>query len=337
MLRLQDIAEQAGVSRTTVSNVIHGHTKRVSQETIDRINGILKSKGYVPNMGAALLSGKNSKIIGMVLGYNQIHGMYAVQDPFVGQFLSVLEKEADAHGYYLMLIAGDDYKNVVDIASRWSIEGLIILGYSEDKYYELHRKLNKKMILIDTYVKGEYTFPNIGIDDYSGGYQTGAYLLRNGYEQAMFLAETNDASDYYRWLGFKRAMEYHGRFCGKSRFQLLPREKNSRLIWYRNAMDRLLSAKALAFSSDYTAIEAMNFFSDSGIDVPEQISVAGFDDSIYAEFVRPRLTTVHQDVNQKAKQAFHSLLKMINGEPLSEMCVKNKVWLVKRDSVKEKK
>ena len=57
MIRLQDIADMAGVSRTTVSNVINGNTKRVSQETIDKITRILKEQNYVPHMGSVMLSG----------------------------------------------------------------------------------------------------------------------------------------------------------------------------------------------------------------------------------------------------------------------------------------
>ena len=54
MIRLQDIAEMAGVSRTTVSNVINGNTKRVSQKTIDKITTILKEQNYVPHMGSVM-------------------------------------------------------------------------------------------------------------------------------------------------------------------------------------------------------------------------------------------------------------------------------------------
>ena len=57
MIRLQDIADMAGVSRTTVSNVINGNTKRVSQETIDKITEILKEQNYVPHMGSVMLIG----------------------------------------------------------------------------------------------------------------------------------------------------------------------------------------------------------------------------------------------------------------------------------------
>ena len=76
MIRLQDIADMAGVSRTTVSNVINGNTKRVSQKTIDKITAILKEQNYVPNMGSMMLSGHGSRIIGVVLGFTR--SWYAV-------------------------------------------------------------------------------------------------------------------------------------------------------------------------------------------------------------------------------------------------------------------
>ena len=123
MIRLQDIADMAGVSRTTVSNVINGNTKRVSQA----------------------------------------HGMYSLQDSFVGELVGTIQMEAEMKGYYVMLIGGENIQNVVDIASRWNVEGLIILGYNDEKYRKLSRKLNKKMVLIDAYPAGEYFFQNVMI------------------------------------------------------------------------------------------------------------------------------------------------------------------------------
>ena len=96
-----------------------------------------------------------------------------------------------------------------------------------------------------------------------------------------------------------------------------------------------LETKALAFSSDYTAVEAINFFTDRGIRIPDQISITGFDDNFYAQIVRPKLTTIHQDVHQKAVLALRKLLLMAEGKEPAEKNVKSPVWLVKRDSVKE--
>lgn len=335
MIRLQDIADMAGVSRTTVSNVINGNTKRVSQETIDKITRILKEQNYVPHMGSVMLSGHGSRIIGVVLGFAVTHGMQALQDSFVGEFVGTIQTEAERNGYFVMLIGGEKIDNVVDMASRWNVEGLIILGYDEKRYHQLSRKLNKKMVLIDAYPEGEYTFQNVGVDDYSGGYQVGEYLYSCGYRKALFVAETDRDSDARRWMGFKQAMEKNGEFCSRSRLMIVPGEKTGRLKKYEELLPRFLRARALAFSSDYDAIEAMNYFFDQGIRIPDQISIVGYDDSIYAEFVRPKLTTVHQDIRQKGVLAYRRLIKMIAGEPMKELNIKSPVRLVKRDSVKE--
>lgn len=333
MVRLEDIAELAGVSRTTVSNVLHGNTKRVSLKTIDRVKKIIDEQGYVPNMASQILSGSSSKIIGVVLGYRETHGMLAIQDPFVGEFLGTLKSEAEKDGYFIMLTGGEDYLKVVESASQWNVEGLIILGYQEEKYESLRKKLNRKMVLVDTYPKGEYTFYNVGVDDYSGGCQIGAYLYKRGFADAIYVAETREGGDYYRWLGFKKEMERDGRFCGKSRYFLAPKQTELRMKKYREWIPFFLKAGAVAFSSDYAAVEAINFLKDEGIKIPEQVSVTGFDDNMFAQMVRPMLTTVHQDVQRKAKLAMDCLLRQIRGEQPEEKNIKGPVRLVERDSV----
>ena len=102
-------------------------------------------------------------------------------------------------------------------------------------------------------------------------------------------------------------MEQDGKFCSRTRLVIVSYEKKKRLQKYSELLPRFLEVKALAFSSDYDAIEAMNFFLDQGIKIPDQISITGYDDSIYAQMVRPKLTTVHQDVSQKAHLALSRL------------------------------
>lgn len=335
MLRIQDIADRAGVSRTTVSNVLHGNTKKVSKETLQKISDILNEEGYVPNEMPQVFAEKSSKIIGVVMGFSVAHGVHALQDSFIGEFLARVEQEAEKNGYYVMLINGDDVRKITDIASRWNIDGLIILGFTEKKYNALHKKLNKHMVLVDAYPEESYGFVNVGINDYSGGEQIGTYLLESGFPRALFLAETTVDSDYYRWLGFRHGMESKGGFCSKSRYIVIPGEPRLRERFYEKMLPSFLRAGALAFSADFTAIEAINFFQDRGITVPDQISITGFDDCIYADMFRPRLTTVHQDIGEKAALSMSLLMKMINNVPIEKFDNKNPVSLVRRDSVKD--
>ena len=76
----------------------------------------------------------------------------------MGELIGNIRMETEEKGYYVMLIGGEDIQNVVDIASKWNVEGLIILGYNEERYRSLSRKLNKKMILIDAYPKAHIPF-----------------------------------------------------------------------------------------------------------------------------------------------------------------------------------
>ncbi len=344
----------AGVSRTTVSNVLHGKTKRVSQETIDKIKQILDENEYVPNMGSMMLTGKGSRIIGFVLGYEMVHGYAASMDPFIGHLLAAVRAEAEKQGYYVMIIGGDTEEKVVDIASRWNIDGLIFIGFSEYRYIELRKKLNKKAVLIDTYPSdSDYTYQNVGINDYNGGYQIGKYLYACGYPKAMYVVEetrtvpkTFKGNDYRirsglcndkRWQGFKAAMEEEGEYCSMKRLLIVDRVLDVRMRQYEENLERFKRAGAIAMGSDYNAIEMINFLHDKGIAVPNEISVTGFDDCMYCEFVRPRLTTVHQDVNLKGKTAVKRLVRMLNGEELPEMSVEDRVKLIVRDSVLDKR
>ena len=120
MIRLQDIADMAGVSRTTVSNVLHGNTKRVSQETVDKIKKILEESGYQPNIGSMMLTGKGSRIIGFVIGYTYTHGHPSMMDPFVSALLASIQDRAEKAGYYIMIIGGSEEKHILEIASRWN-------------------------------------------------------------------------------------------------------------------------------------------------------------------------------------------------------------------------
>lgn len=234
MKRLQDIADQVGVSRTTVSNVLHGNTKKVSKEMIRKISEILNQEGYVPDTSSRELTRKGSCIIGLVLGYSCIHGIPSLRDTFVAEFLSGVEETAHRNGYYVMLINGQDKNTdrVAEIASRWNVDGLVVLGLDEKKYKELRRQLNKYMVLIDTYPEAEYHYVNVGTDDFGGGAMIAKYLLDNGYTQAIFAAECDTGADHYRWKGFQHQMRSAGIDCGEERHILLPEDLSLRRLCY---------------------------------------------------------------------------------------------------------
>lgn len=344
-LRLQDVADMLGVSRTTVSNVLHGKTKKVSIETIKKIRHVLDEQGYVPNMSSRMLVSNVSKIIGIVMSAYYAHGIYASMDPFVGEFIGAVEEEARKAGYYIMLIQGLSIDEVSEVASRWNIDGLIILFFTPKDYDQLKKKLNKDIIMVDAYDKQQYetgvykevekSFYNVGINDYEGGQMIGRYLLENGYPNALYAAETNTDTDYVRWLGFKKEMEKSGISCNMDRYILLSHTKEARLWKLEKLIPALVEThKAIAFASDYNASEAINFFRDHKIKVPDQISVTGFDGNVFSDIIRPSLTTVAQDVTEKGRVTVKRLVELINNENPEKFHIRLPVELQIKDSVK---
>lgn len=346
-LRLQDVADMLGVSRTTVSNVLHGKTKKVSMETIKKISQVLDEQGYVPNMSSRMLVSNVSKIIGIVMSAYYTHGIYATMDPFVGEFIGAVEEEARKAGYYIMLIQGLSIDEVSEVASRWNIDGLVVLFFTPEDYSELKKKLNKDIIMVDAYDKSQYntgvyresqkSFYNVGIDDYEGGRMIGRYLLESGYPNAIYAAETNADTDYVRWLGFKMEMEKSGVPCNSDRYILLSHTKEARLWKLEKLIPSLMEThKAIAFASDYNASEAINFFRDHKIKIPEEISVTGFDGNVFSDIIRPSLTTVAQDVTEKGRVTVRRLVELINNENRDVYHTRLPVELIVKDSVKKR-
>ena len=239
----------------------------------------------------------------------------------------------------MMIIRGDECRKVAEVASRWNVDGLIVLGWTEKSHKTLKKMLKKPTVAIDTYVSDPELVVNVGTDDFDGAYQLGKYWADHGFRKTLFLTENTAEMDQCRFAGFQRAMtEAFGECKKEERLILLSSRKEVRRLQYDELLPRFREAGSLAFISDYLAIDAVDYFIDKGVRVPEDISITGFDDTFYAELIRPRLTTVHQNIGLKASTAMQLLLRLINREklPEEERNIKIAVQLVVRESVRKR-
>ena len=93
MITIKDMADIAGVSPTTVANVLHGRTKKMSKETLSKVQEVIDHSNYVSNMGARVLANYGSRIIGVIMNYNRRTENNVFSDPFYGMIVGSLEKE----------------------------------------------------------------------------------------------------------------------------------------------------------------------------------------------------------------------------------------------------
>ena len=139
MIRIKDIADRAGVSPTTVSNVIHGKTGRVSKATVEKINRILKEMEYVPSISARMLANNSSGLIGVALGFMKKGNASSFEDPFVSAMLGNLEYQIREHGYYMMLVARHEQDDLMQQALGWNFDGMIAMALKEKEIAELRQ------------------------------------------------------------------------------------------------------------------------------------------------------------------------------------------------------
>ena len=335
MIRIKDIADRAGVSPTTVSNVIHGKTGRVSKATVEKINRILKEMEYVPSISARMLANNSSGLIGVALGFMKKGNASSFEDPFVSAMLGNLEYQIREHGYYMMLVARHEQDDLMQQALGWNFDGMIAMALKEKEIAELSERLGKPLVTIDQYLPPELGVRSITMDDRGGAYQMSQYLIGKGHKKFLFLSDCDLGVDHYRWLGVRQAMEEAGIEDFESRHIVIPWNPEQREKAYEEMLPFFKKQTALFFSSDYYALEASNFLQNRGIKVPEEISIAGFDDVTYATLARPKLTTVHQMVDGKARRAVEVLRHLIQDEPVQKDIPPLPTTLVERESVRD--
>ena len=141
--------------------------------------------------------------------------------------------------------------------------------------------------------------------------------------------------DHERWLGVQAALEEEQVEGAASRHLLIAQDPAKRRRQYQEMLPFFRKQSALFFASDLYAVEALNFLQDHGILVPEELSVAGFDDVSYAKLSRPALTTVRQNVDEKARRAAQAVLKRMREES-AEAEYKVSTLLIERESVSDR-
>lgn len=314
MATIKEIANLAGVSTTTVSNVIHGKTGKVSPATIERINALIKETGYVQKLGLRVLNNQSSQMLAVVINYHKDFQYSILADPFYGRTLGRIQEQAQNHGYYLMVYTEKDVEKIFQMVMGWDIDGVIAISFSKRNCEKIFHLTGKPVVAIDAYgdlEEGqEQQVMNVSLDEPSGGYIMTKYLLECGYETIKVCAGRDSGVDHLRLTGCRKAMED---FAARQqlKFEALGMNAEKRLQSYRWLIQRNTPKTAVFFLSDLYALEALSLFYDKGVSVPQDIGVAGYDNISYSQFSVPRLTTVNQDVDQKAKLAVNLLMEQI--------------------------
>ncbi len=333
MVTLKDIALEAGVSMTTVSNVIHNKKSRVSPALVAKIWEIIEREHYAPSMSARSLANDNSTIIGVISHLTPQNTGSTLGDPFLSAFVAGIEKRTREEGYYLMIRSVEDARALVSLSRSWRLSGLILTGLFQDEFFDATMNLGIPIVLIDSYVNSSNVC-SVGLEDEKGGYIATRHLLEHGHRAIAFASPPIRSGGVIdqRLQGYRRALaEYGVPYDPALVFTQEITAEEGKALGRRLA--GLPAITGVFASADLLAAGIMAGLSEKGVAVPRDKSVVGFDDNYLSRLTIPGLTTVHQDAEQKGVLATDMILSLLRSEPLADRNVILPVHLVERGSV----
>lgn len=323
-VRICDIAEELGLSTATVSNVIHGKTKKISEETVRRVQALLEERQYIPNMAGILLAQNDSKIIGVVINDHPKYEGHVLEDGFIAASVNALARELDKAGFFLMIKIASRWQDIPKFASMWNMAGLVILGYCEQDYQGLRDAIRVPFVIYDGDIENGDRLVSLTLDNFDGGRQIGEHFRALGHERVLYIADNDIHVDHLRFLGLRSVFP-------DAQLLIVPMEKEERGRFYLERLNTLRQYTAVFAASDYYAADFLYFIRSQGIRVPEEMSVAGFDNNALSQQLYPALTTIGQDHQKRAELAVALLQKLRRHEHV-EPKYPLPVTLIQRDS-----
>lgn len=212
-VRIVDIAEELGLSTATVSNVIHGETKKISDETVRRVQELLEEKQYIPSMAGILLAQNNSRIIGVVVNKHEKYEGHVLEDGFIASCLNALSEEIDKAGYFMMVKVTEQWHEISRFASMWNMEGLVLIGFCEQDYRQLRDTMHIPFVVYNGFFDQPGKMANIIVDNYQGGILIGEYLRAKGHQKVLCISDNDICMDRQRYEGLKQIMP-QAELCG---------------------------------------------------------------------------------------------------------------------------
>lgn len=315
---VRDIAKVAGVSVASVSNVLNGVDK-VSEETRERIIQVMLDLDYHPNLVARSLSKRKSDMIGLLLPITDegpsSTSLLLRDNPFYGELLSGVEAKASEYGYDVLIKGIRSGESCRDWILKRNLDGAIFLGNYSEVLSEEMQGLGKRLVLVDCYDEGTQIHSTIGIDDENGGYLAAKHLLENGHRKiALVASNVNlDGPIRRRYLGYKKAMEEFG----------ITQTDDLILLDELSFDGGYRIGKKLLKRNDITAVFAVGDIMAFGIlkamyevgkQIPEDLSIVGFDNTKGCEYSKPALTSVDQPVYDRGRMAVEALAAAIKEE-----------------------
>lgn len=330
----RDVAERAGVSRTTVSLVLNNvQGVQISEETRQRVIEAALALDYVPNAAAQALASRRAQIIGLILTRNPHH---IASDAFLNQILDGLITAVHQYSMRLMIdIVEPEHqkKAYLDLVRAKRIDGLILSGPRFDDQALLALESDR----FPTVLMGQLPnsdFYSVDIDNFSAAERAVGHLI--GLNHQKIACITNAHPSYTaaaeRLRGYRQAITSSGLKYDEALVRYGDFDPESGYHRMIDLLEQDNHISAVFIASDVVAVGAKAAIRQHGLNIPQDIALVGFDDVPLARYLDPPLTTVRLPASELAAKASETLIEIIQGSPPPEKQVLLDSELIVRQS-----
>lgn len=319
LITRDDIARLSGVSKTTVSRVLNNNGY-VSKDNRDRVIKVIEETGFSPNPMARGLRNKETR---QILFY-----ISDILNPFYLEVYQGIDGYARENNYSIEITSHFD----LEFIKQKRFDG-VIMSDVDEQYGNQLKKLNIPIVAV-SYGNNDLSVPLVSIDVENGARDLANYIADCGHQRVTCIASGVHRSDPRPQVFFNTLRE---RGLHDHNFELIYNNDDCPgFTRGYNATQALiekgLNCTAIFYTNDNLAIGGMGALAQAGYRIPEDISVAGFDDILQSNFCLPPLTTVSIPKFQQGQEVVKLLLKIIKNDPASNLVLKSVMTV--RGSVK---
>ena len=322
----------------TVSNVVNGNLSKVSKENAQRIREIIERRGYVPNASARSLAKNSANIIAIIL--RGAENENTLENPHNAALVGTIIQKIQKRGYYTMVNMMKCREDITQSLRTWNVDGAVFLGMFDDEIEEMCAASDIPMVFIDSY-SSVRQLSNVGIDDYKGGRLAARHLIARGHRSIAFVSPPvlRTGVVQHRFAGFCDELEQHGiSFRSEHQFVLESDVRPEDTMELGRRLAQLREEFSAVFvTSDQIASYLIQGMRSTGIRIPDDMSIIGFDDLMICRQMTPQLTTIAQDLEEKARLSVDILFRRLSAPAAPAESLVLDVTLVERESVAVKR
>lgn len=308
MVTIKDVAKEAGVAISTVSNVLN-NVDVVSEEKKQKILAAVEKLKYVPNMNAKFLKSNRKNTIGLFLS--------SIQGDFYRMLIQAVHLQCKLKGYLLNIYISNENTSdeIYGMISSSGVEGAIVFNESlHNEYIDRIALTKMPLVFIDREYEGE-RMSSVTVDNAEGATMAMEYLIRQGHRRIGYIHGIFNNDDDERFNGYLNVLKKYGLPVDEN---IILRGYFEETLAYSEMRVMLLKGipipDAFFCANDEMAWGCIRALTEAGHKVPDDVSIFGFDDVMLSAFYNPSLSTIHSPVTELGSVSASELFRIMAQE-----------------------